>query len=204
MDSKRLYYLLLTIIALLIVGLIGGSYGVNQMLQKQSKQLVSDRLQTAVLAQEQVELTRAKQDVKKYQDLATIAKSVVPQDKDQAQTVRELVNIASANGITLGSITFPSSTLGVGAGSSSISPSSGKQQLSQLLPVKGISGVYNLQLIVQSDSSKPVAYSRFINFLSALEHNRRTALVNSVTIQPNDRDRNTLSITLILDEYIKP
>jgi hypothetical protein len=206
MSSKRLYYSMLALIGILIVGLIGGAYEADQLLQQQSDSLVQNRLQAAVLEQEQIDLARAKQDIKKYQDLAAIAKSVVPQDKDQAQTVREVVNIANSNGILLSSITFPSSTLGIGVGGKPASGtvSSSKQQLSQLTPVKGIAGVYDLQLTVQSDSNHPVEYSRFISFLSALEHNRRTALVSSITLQPNDKNRDTLSFTLILDEYIKP
>lgn len=203
MTSKRLYFVLWGLIGLFIVGLVGGAYEADRLLQARSKGLMEARLKVAVLDQEQAELNRAKQDIKKYHDLAVIAKSVVPQDKDQAQTVREVVNIAGANKVSLGSVSFPTSTLGLGPGGKP-STSGGKQQLSQLVPVAGISGVYSLQLTVQSDSAHPVAYSRFISFLTALEHNRRTAQVSSVTIQPNVKDRTTLSFTLVLDEYIKP
>lgn len=193
MTSKRLYLILLALVGLLVIGLFGGAYGASKLLASQSAKLVDNRLQTKVLDEEQNQLSQAKQDIRKYQELATVAKSVVPQDKDQAQTVREIVKIAQANSVALSSIAFPTSTLGAAKGT-----------LSQLTPVKSISGVYNLQLTVQSDSNKPVAYSNFIGFLAALEHNRRTALVNSITIQPNIQNRNNLSFTLILDEYIKP
>lgn len=195
MTAKRLYWVLLGLIGLLVVALLGGAYGVDRLVSTQQTSLVNNRLQVAVLDEEESELARAKQDVKKYQDLATIAKNVVPQDKDQAQTVSQIVELANDNGITLSSITFPSSELGT-KGSTT--------QTSQLTPVPGMAGVYSLQLTVQSDPNKPVAYSKFISFLSALEHNRRTALVSSITILPNDKDRSTLSFTLILDEYIKP
>lgn len=198
MNSKRLYFALLGVIGLMILMLIGGAYGVDVLLSGQSKTLVERRLQVSVLGSEQEQLTHAKGDIQKYQDLATIAKSVVPQDKDQVQTVRQIASLASSNGISLLSITFPSSTLGnVGAGS-------GSPDLSQLLPVKGVTGVYNLQITVVSDTTKPVAYRKFISFLNALEHNRRTAEVTSISIQPNPNDRNTLSFSLVLDEYIKP
>lgn len=198
MNSKRLYFGMLGVIGVLAVGLIGGAYEAGLMLEHQAQQWLDNRTRLAVLDQEQAELTTAKRSIAKYKDLAAIAKSVVPQDKDQAQTVREIVNIAAANGITLSSVTFPSSTLGVGAGVSS------SKQLSQLIPVKGIAGVYNLQVTVQSDSNRPVVYSRFISFLTALEHNRRTAQVTSITLQPDSKNRSLLSFTLILDEYIKP
>ena len=109
MNSKRLYFVLLGVILFLILGLIGGAYGVNMLLDNQSQVLVAKRLQVDVLSAEQTQLTRAKQDIQKYQDLATIAKSVVPQDKDQAQTVRQIAALASNNGIALSAITFPSS-----------------------------------------------------------------------------------------------
>jgi hypothetical protein len=192
---------MIAIIVLLIGGLVVGAYGADQLLQAQSAQLVSNRLQTSVLAQEQTELIQAKQDVKKYQNLATIAQSIVPQDKDQAETVLQIVNIASENGVALASITFPSSSLGLQTGQPA---SSSSISLSQLTPVTGIPGVYDLQLVIQSDTANPVPYSNFIGFLSALENNRRTALISDVSIQPNAQDRNTLTFSLTLDEYVKP
>jgi hypothetical protein len=201
MSSKRLFYGMLITIGLLIVGLIIGAYGANQLLQSQSKQLVSDKLQTSVLSQEQTQLLQAKRDIKKYQTLATITQAIVPQDKDQAEAVLQIVNIANSKGVALGSITFPSSSLGLGSGQSAKTSS---LNLSQLTPVIGIPGVYDLQLIVASDSSNPVPYPSFINFLAALENNRRTALISDVSVQPNQKNRNSVSFTLTLDEYIKP
>jgi hypothetical protein len=186
MSSKKLYYLMLGAICLMIIGMIGGAYGVDKLLSFESQKLVDNRLKVAVLVQ-------------KYQNLATIAKSVVPQDKNQAQTIGQIVALASSNGVTLSSITFPASTLGIKSGGSVSGPG-----LSQLSTVKDVAGVYGFQLTVQSDTTKPVAYTKFINFLSSLEHNRRTALVQSITISPNEKDRSTLSFTLILEEYIKP
>jgi hypothetical protein len=148
-----------------------------------------------------MELIQAKQDVKKYQNLATITQNIVPQDKDQAETVLQIVNLANKNGVALASITFPSSSLGLQTGQSA---SNSTINLSQLTPVQGIPGVYDLQLVVQSDTTNPVPYSNFISFLSALENNRRTALISAVSIQPNAQDRNTLTFSLTLDEYVKP
>src|SRR6185437_14729873 len=103
MTSKRLYFVLIASVCLLVVGLFGGVYGADKLLSAQSSRLVSNRLQTQVLGDEQQQLARAKSDIKKYQDLATVAASVVPEDKDQAQTVREIVNIAQTNGVALSS-----------------------------------------------------------------------------------------------------
>ena len=195
MDSKRFYFVLLGVISFLVLSLIGGAYGVDALLSGQSKSLFDKRLQLGVLSAQQQQLMRAKKDIEKYQTLADIAKSVVPQDKDQAQTVRQIASLAASNGISLASISFPSSTLGATIGGT---------KLSQLLPVKGVPGVYNLQISVTSNQNQPVPFSKFIRFLGALEHNRRTAEVANISIVPNQEDRGTLTFNLVLNEYIKP
>src|SRR6266540_2046917 len=112
LNPKRFYYLLLVTVGLAIVLLLAGAYVGNSLLKTKSKDVASNRKKSMVLEEKQRQLNKAKADIKKYQDLAAIAKDIVPQDKDQAQTIREVVNIASANGIKLGTITFPVSSLG--------------------------------------------------------------------------------------------
>lgn len=210
MSSKRLYYALTGLVCLLVIGLAAGTYGINKMLAQKSTQLADLKAKSQGLEQEQQSLAKAKKDLENYADLEKIAKAVVPQDKDQAQTTREIVKIAEANGISLASITFPASSLGSsakagsGSGGGQAAGSSSKTGLSQLQPVKNISGVYSLLITVQSDSSNPVPYDQFINFLNGLERNRRTAQVNTISITPDSNNRNLLSFTLTLNEYIKP
>lgn len=217
MNSKRLAITLFGLIGLTILGMIGGAYGINSMLSSRSTKLVSLKAQSQALDQEQLSLVKAKKDIKTYSSLEQITQTVVPQDKDQAEAVREIVNIASANNVSLGSITFPTSTLGSSTSSiGSASPSSSappvinsnanskSNQLSQLQIVKNIPGVYQLAITVQSDANNPVPYNQFINFLSGLEHNRRTSQVSSITLTPDSKNPNDLSFSLILEDYIKP
>ena len=218
-PSQRLHHLLVAAIVLALAGLGAGAYGANSLLVSRSNKLMQLKAKDQALAQEQISLVEAKKEIKTYSDLQKITQAVVPEDKDQAEAVREIVNIAAANGVALSSITFPASTLGAGiagatttsgapaqatpaGGSGSSSSKTGK--LSQLTPVKNIPGVYNLLITVQSDSSKPVPYNSFVSFLSALEHNRRTAQLSTITLQPKTSDRNLLTFTLTLHEYIKP
>jgi hypothetical protein len=221
-PSKRLYYALIALVCLLLVGLVAGAYGINQLLTSRAAKVTSLKAKSLALSQEQLSLVNAKKEVKAYTDLLKITQSVVPEDKDQAEAVREIVNIAAANGISLAAINFPASTLGLGAngsvGSSSSgvastapaspsllnNPNSSASRLSQLLPVKNIPGVYDLLITIQSNTNKPVAYNSFVNFLSNLEHNRRTAEISTITLQPSANNRNLLSFTLTLNEYIKP
>ena len=212
MNSKRVYLVLILLVGLLLIGLVAGAYGVNKLLAKKAVELTQLKAKSQALDQEKVSLTKAKSDIKKYAELEKIAQSVVPEDKNQAAAVREIVKIAESNNVKLASITFPASTLGSGpAGASTPRPapaagggskSSGK--LSQLEAVKNIPGVYQMVITVNGDSNQPVQYNKFISFLDDLEHNRRTALVSNITIQPNPTNRNLLSFSLTLNQYIKP
>lgn len=218
MTSKRLYFLLLGLIGLLSFGLIAGTYGANQLLGTRASSLTALKAKSAAQTAEQLSLSRAKAEVSKYADLEQIAKSIVPQDKDQAEAIREIVNIASQSGVSLSAINFNASTLGAtsagstGAAASSSAPAAGNSSssssktgtLSQLTPVKNIPGVYVLPITIIGDPNKPVAYDKFINFLSELEQNRRTAQVSNIIITPSTSNRNLLSFTLGVNEYIKP
>jgi hypothetical protein len=216
MNSKRLYFVLIAVIGVMLFGLVAGAYGVNSLLSTRSNSLVSLEAKSQALAQEQLSLATAKKDVQKYAGLEQIAQSVVPEDKDQAEAVREIVNIAAANNVSLASITFPASSLGTSNGSSigvttpapgaisSNSSTAPTNTLSQLEPVTGIPGVYELSITIDGDPNQPVQYSAFINFLSALELNRRTAQVSAITIEPATTNPNLLTFTLDVNEYIKP
>lgn len=216
MTSKRFYQLQLSVIVLLCLGLIAGTYAANSMLTARAEKLTSLKAKSQALTQEQQRLTKAKKDVQNYQELYKIAQAVVPKDKNQAQAVREIVKIAADNGVALSSITFPASTLGggvatTGASTAAATPaattpvaSAASANLSQLQPVKSIPGVYELVITVQSDANRPVRYERFISFLQALERNRRTAQVSNINIEPKADDGSLLSFNLSLKEYIKP
>lgn len=216
MTSKRLHIIFVAIIVLMFASLLGGAYAINSVLTKKGQQLTNLKAQTKALEQEQIGLKKAKKQIAQYAELQKITKAIVPQDKSQAEAVRELVNIAAKNGITLASIAFPSSTLGTGTSvkpgtptSAAPAPSASSQNtttnnLSQLQPVPNIPGVYLLEINVQNDEKRPIAYRQFINFLDDLEHNRRTAQVSGIAIQPDKKNTSLLTFTLTLNEYIKP
>ncbi|MDB5170695.1 MAG: hypothetical protein JWO35_389 [Candidatus Saccharibacteria bacterium] len=217
MNSKRLHIVLMASLGLLLVALVGGTFAVSNFLSQEASNLTTLKAKSLALSQEQVSLSKAKKDIKQYADLTKIARAVVPEDKSQAEAVREIVNIAEANGIKLSAINFPSSTLGglnaSGAakpgGATTPTPSaaaggSKTDSLSQLKPVIGIVGVYQLTISVDSDSASPISYTRFINFLSELERNRRTAQVSTISIQPDKDNPALLTFSLSLNEYIKP
>jgi hypothetical protein len=215
MTVKRLYLGLLGLIGLLLVMLVGGTYAANNLLSQKADSLTALKAKDQALAQQQLKLEQAKRDITKYKGLQEIAHAVVPEDKDQAEAVREIVNIAGSNGVTLGSINFPTSTLGAsstGASASTTtttpapvpSPNSAANKLSQLVAAKGLPGVYQLTITVASDPQHPASFAPVINFLSGLEKDRRTAQVNSLSLQPVPDNPQLLNFTLTLNEYIKP
>ncbi len=198
MSSKVMYYILLAATILLGLGVIGVGYVSNSVLTSKSADLSKLKATAQVTDDLQSSLAKDRADIKKYSELNTIAQTIVPQDKDQSETVREIVKIANESGIArLASITFPASQLGANAKGSADS-------LSQLTPVKGINGVYLLPITVTVNSSNPVSYNQFMTFLRKLENNRRTAQISDISIKPDGKNQKLLSFSLVVNEYIKP
>lgn len=198
MNSKQLYFGFIGLLILLSLGTVVATYFANGWLEQQARQLTDLKATSQATADQQTALANDKKDLAKYSALNKIAQSIVPQDKDQAEAVREIVNIAAQSGIpSLSSITFQTSALGT----KTLSTSNG---LTQVTPVKGMPGVYDLQITVNLDASKSVPYSTFIKFLSKLEQNRRTAQVSSIVVQPDANNPGRVSFTLVIDEFLKP
>lgn len=214
MNSKKMYFVMLGSIGLIIVAIFATLYFGNSVLSKKSDQLVELKLEDELLEQEQSSLTQASKDIEQYADLEEISKSVVPQDKDQARAVREIVKIAAQSGITLSSIAFPSSTLGSApppttqpsddSGGESSTPA--PPPISQAAPVQGLNGVYSLEITIIPDSTHKVTYYQFLDFLERLENNRRTAQVTSVKATPTtfNEDNPLIDFTLTINIFVKP
>jgi hypothetical protein len=212
MDNKKMYFVMIGIVAVLSLANIGAIYGANQILASKSGKLSDLKLESSVLDEQNNSLSRSKKDIENYSELEKISKTVVPQDKDQAAAVREIVNIAAVHGIRLASVSFPASTLGQAPApaakpsedGANVAPVAPKAPITQVQPVEGITGVYSLLITVQQDTSAPTSYDNFIGFLSDLEQNRRTAQVSTVNVQPNPGNRNLLTFNITLNAYIKP
>lgn len=213
MTPKKMYLFLVAVTALLSLSILGGAYGVKSLLQTKSEQLVSLRAQQASYSEQQVGLTRANKDIAEYSELYSIAKSIVPENKNQAEAVRQIVKLAADNSVSLGSISFPSSTLGstpgsAATGANSLSPApkvnDSAAALSQLTPVVGSPGVYVMPITVSSNTQQPSTYPQLINFLADMERNRLTAEVTTISILPAAGSSSRLSFTLTVNTYIKP
>lgn len=194
LGARRVYFVLMGFIGLGLIALGISVYFASTILTGKSGDVRAARLENLVLEERQRLLSKANQDIQKYRDLAVVARDIVPQDKDQAQTVREIAKLASRSGVILGGITFPSSNLG----------DSKAPARTQVQPATGIPGVFVLPITVRSDSQISSAFSNFVKFLDGLERNRRTALVTSINLQPDDNNPSNIFFSLTIEEYIKP
>ena len=211
MNSRRIFLVMsitVTLLALLSIGLVVLG---NNMLGKEAKKLLDLKLEDTIIEGQQSALLAANKEIEDYADLEKIAKAVVPQDKDQARTIREINKIAEESGIKLKTINFQASNLGQAApapttsdegssGTTSTTPAA--PPLTQVKAVEGIPGVYGLEITISPIETQPVTYSQFIGFLDKLEKNRRTANVEKITVTPLIGDSLTFSLTL--NVYVKP
>ncbi len=181
------------------------------LINRQSNKLVSLKIDSQVVESQETALAQAKKDILKYSELETIAKQIVPQDKDQAKAAREILSLANQSGVKISSIGFPASSLGQAPPKATTKdtpnitgPTEPTTTETQVKSVLGINGLFQLDITVISDASAPVRYDKLIDFLSKLEQNRRTAQVSQITIQPDAENRSLLNFSLTITLYIKP
>lgn len=216
MSSKQSRLVLLGLIGFagltfLVICFIGLS-----TLSSKSQKMVSLKLQSKVLDYQLTSLAQAKKQVQQYEYIKSVAAEIIPNDKDQAQAVLEIFNIASASGIAIQSITFPASTLGSGGAAVSSDASTAKAStlISQAKPVTGINGLYSVQLTVVPASGpnvpaeQQVTYAKMLDFLNRIELNQRTAQITQVTVQPQGSNAgdpaSSLTFSLTINIFIKP
>jgi len=197
LTSFRLFILLCVACGLLVAAAFGLTYGANKLFARQGQTLEDAKINYEVAQNREDALQRAEANIAKYEQLNIIAQGVLPQEKDQALTVREIVAIARQHGVSLGSVTFPDSKLGVPTKSKANAATE-----SQLAPVKGISGLYVMEIKVAS--SGVTRYDNFLRFINALQSNRRTANITSISATPSEVNRNLVSFNLSINAYIRP
>lgn len=213
MNPKKVYFVMIGLVALTSLLAVGGIVLGTSMLKSKAAELTELKIQEQLIEEQQTALIQANKDIEKYEELESIAKTVVPRDKDQARTVREIVSLAEQSRIKISSIAFPSSTLGIKAPAppktsndgeaSSPTPKVVTPPISQVKPVEGIPGLYQLEVTLNV-RDVAISYNQLIDFLSRLEQNRRTAQVTSITIDPVGLSRQNLEFDLVMNVFVKP
>ncbi len=196
-----------SILGLTILAGIGTLYQANKMLVNRSKNVVNLKLESSKLEEQQSAYRAAKADVEKYSYLDSIISSALPQDKDQARSVREIFTLAEQSGIKIKSVQFPTSTLG-GSATAKTTVSDAASAVTQAKPVEGLKGVYSIETVVTpyaDDKNYKVSYNQLIAFLQKIESNRRAMQVSNIQLTPlGQNSTDSISFTLTLNIYIKP
>ncbi len=204
-----------------IIIVIGGL----SVLSAKSQKLVELKQKIKIADAQSSSLAAAKKQVAQYAYFNDIAKTVLPSDKDQAQAVLDIFSLANDSGIAIASITFPASTLGTkvappASNNTTAAPASNNaatapaaSAISQAQAVEGIAGLYSLTLTISPQTgpgvpdAKKVTYSKLLDFLGRIEHDRRTAQITQVNIQPQNTDSGPsqfVNFTMPINIFIKP
>lgn len=218
LDSKNVRLFLMISLAVCVLGFFGITVFGLSLLSKKSQSLADLKNQSQTADSQLVNLVQAKKDVAKYSYFKSIANTVIPADKNQAQAVLEINQIANDSGISIQSITFPASTLGGIAGTtpstgataqSAVGAAATKTALTQAKPVPGVPGLYSLQLTITPatgkdvPANKQVTYAKMLDFLKRIENNRHTAQISQVNIQPAT-DSQEITFSIVINIFIKP
>lgn len=199
MNSKKLYLSLLATMFVLGAASIAGVYYGDKMLHASSKKLYDLKAESLKLSEQQTTLVKAKDDIERYKEIESIARTVVPQEKDQARTVRELIAIGNRTGVKISNISFSSSTLGTVDKKKKTTEDS---NATQLTPVEGIAGVSEMEINLQTDNTTYIPFTTLLTFLKELEQNRRTSQVKSLTVTPLANNRERVTFSAVLSVYI--
>jgi hypothetical protein len=217
MNPKRFFFVMVAVFMLSIGG--GGAMLIyaNTLLEKRSSDVKSLRLESIELEEQQKAYMAAKANVEKYSYLKEIINAALPQEKDQARSVREIFILAEQVGIKIKSIQFPSSSLGtitakpVATASGETpapTPKAATPVVTQAKAVDGLKGVYSLEAVVTPYSDGKVyrvSYDQLIEFLKKLESNRRAMQVSSIQLTPlGQTQSDSISFTVTLNIFIKP
>lgn len=217
MNARRLRLILSIVLVLLSLAFLAILVTGLSLLGSKSQKMTELKLQSRTADEQLSSLERSKKEIDQYSYFKEVAKTVIPDDKDQAQALLEISQIANESGISLQSVSFPASSLGsratVGSSTGGTSGTNAAPSLiSQAKPVTGINGLYSIELTVtpetgtQVSPDKLVTYPKMLDFLDRIERNRRTAQITQVNIQPvgGAGPNQLISFNLTLNIFIKP
>lgn len=217
-NSKRYYYLLLLSSLLLFIGAILLTIYTNSWLTKKSETLVTLKLETAALEEEQKVSQKAANYLEENESMRLLLEKIVPKNKDQANAIGELLKISDEIGVTINTFSFPASELGNNtknvavAGTAPASTTSGADIVTQAKPVINIPGILGIEVSLSQidrrggDSGSGITYDQLLRFLEAIEKNRRTMQIKTMQVSPlksSNGKINGYSLVLTINIFVK-
>lgn len=205
MNSKKLYFILIGIIVITIAGTSTLVVFANKFLANESVKLDTARSMSQKNALLDAKYKQISANSRYWQepsrDLYSTVKSMLPLQKDQAEAVDLIQQLAaeSSAGLKLNSITFPSSDLGAKAPAPTSSPSGSSEtatapaatvtKVTQTKTIKDIPGILAIETKI---SLKPPAagatnidYASFLKFIDGLTNNSRLMQVTELSVSPD-------------------
>jgi Tfp pilus assembly protein PilO len=194
MTHKRVFFALLVVCGLVVVGLgFGTKLGLDRVSEEKHK--ISSMLAQLAAADEKLSLTiRTQTQLEQLSFIQTIADGVLPDEKAQPELVGQILLIADNNNIGVDNITFSGQSAQAG-----VAP-----DITQAEPLLEIPGVYTIPLNITIRGD----YDDMLDMLRDTEQNRRKMQVSSITIKPviGDEGQPTEAVlaTIVVDVYVRP
>ena len=189
MTPRKMNLILKVVMLVLIIATGVGLYFANKKLTSTATE--TSRLKAQVeIGQKQIktyEATKAKVDSLDY--VEELAAKVLPQEQEQSLTVAELSQFALRSRLGVAEITFTDSTT---------KSKSSKTKTKTPIP-KGVT-VIPLTIKFKPGSK----YDNLLEFLKAVEENRRKMQVTNISLTPDEVDRSSFqNVTVDINLYVR-
>lgn len=219
MTAKKTFYMMLSMLVILVIGSVAMLYFGNSFMKKSSISLINAKLDNVAYDSEEQTYLKSRKDLDKYKALNETISKILPKSKDQAQAVKELYRIGDETGIIIDKIQFPSSTLGqkTAAAAATPTPTNNKASepttaatptttsITQAKAVEGMPGVLgiDIQIGLQPAYGATISYDNMIRFLQKVENNRRSMQIKQINVHA-DTKNGGVTFDLTLTIFIKP
>ncbi len=199
MKSKRLFWILIALNVLMVVGIIGTFSFASKIAKTKSAAIAVKKAQISNNEKSLDNFQTLEHALNQNKEVEDIAAKVLPQDKEQSVVIKEINKFATAADINLDDLTFV-------AGSG---PTTTKTSTPTLTTPSGLKGVYVLKVQI---TGKNTSINNMLDFMKLIEDNRRRMQVTSISIKPNlvpakDSQGKIIDVqnyVLGIDIYLKP
>lgn len=191
MTPKRMNLILRCSLLALTILLIAGLYFANQRLTVLAEQTA--HLEAEVILQEKqlAAYQATKNTVDSLQDVGELAAKVLPEQQEQSLTVAELSAFAQRSSLRIKELTFaepPAEEKG----------KKKKDKEKSAIP-KGVT-ITPVSISFEENAR----YDYFLDFLRAVEENRRKMQITNISLTPNEENRTLLEeVSVTINLYVK-
>ena len=191
MTTKKAHYLIVASVAILVLLLFATLYFGFSVMKKESQKIIEAKLNIAKAQKTESIYGSNKELYIKNQDLAQKINDFIPTEKEQDLVVAQLNSFANQSQLTISTISFPNSTLDPN------SKQKVKTDISQATPVKGLSGVYEIPIVVTvaDTNSETINTDNLLKLLDLIESSPRNMRITSISY---DAESNEIQLNITL------